>query len=124
MEKVEAYLATVPEPSRSALVKLRDQIRSAAPGAEEGFGYGLPGFYLDGPLFYYGASKAHCGLYGARPPGFEKALAAFECSKGAVRFTPERPLPASLVRRLVRARVTENQEKALARKNVKGRAKH
>lgn len=106
--KVDAYLAKLPEPQRKALGRLRAQIRAAAPKAEEGFGYGLPGFYLDGPLFYYGAAKAHCALYGDRPDGFEDELAAFQTSKGTVRFTPADPIPAALVKRLVKAKAAQN----------------
>lgn len=107
--KVDAYLARLPETQRKALERLRSQIRTAAPKAEEGFGYGLPGFYLDGPLFYYGAAKKHCSLYGSRPAGFEQALADFDLSKGTVKFTPDKPIPAALVKRLVKAKATENR---------------
>jgi len=113
--KVDAYLASLPADQRKALATLRARIRAAAPCAEEGFGYGLPGFYLDGPLFYYGAGKAHCALYGTVPDGFDAELAAFPRSKGAVRFTPDAPLPAGLVRRLVRAKAAENRERAAVR---------
>jgi uncharacterized protein YdhG (YjbR/CyaY superfamily) len=112
--KVDAYLAKLPEAQRKALEKLRAQIRAAAPKAEEGFGYGLPGFYLDGPLFYYGAAKAHCALYGARPAGFDKDLAGFSLAKGTLKFTPEKPIPAALVKRMVKAKVAENRDRAAA----------
>lgn len=108
VEKVEAYLASLPDEQRSALTKLRTQIRAAAPKAEEGFGYGLPGFYQDGPLFYYGAAKHHLALYGTLPAGFDKELAGFERTKGTTKFTVDKPLPASLVRRLVQAKRREN----------------
>ena len=110
--KVEAYLRKLPEGQRVTLERLRRQIKAAAPKAEEGFGYGLPGFYLDGPLFYYGAGKAHCALYGTRPAGFEAALAGFPLSKGTVRFTAEAPLPANLVKRMVKAKAAENGARA------------
>jgi uncharacterized protein YdhG (YjbR/CyaY superfamily) len=110
--KVEAYLRKLPEPQRKALEKLRGQIRAAAPKADEGFGYGLPGFYLDGPLFYYGAAKRHCSLYGTRPEGFEEELGSFQTSKGTVRFTPEKPVPAALVKRMVKAKAAENRGRA------------
>ncbi len=113
--KVEAYLRKLPDGQRKALERLRRQIKAAAPKAEEGFGYGLPGFYLDGPLFYYGAGKAHCALYGDRPAGFEAALAGFPLSKGTIRFTPDQPLPAALVRRLVKAKAAENRDRARRR---------
>lgn len=117
--KVEAYLAKLPEAQRQALEKLRAQIRAAAPKAEEGFGYGQPGFYLDGPLFYYGAAKAHCALYGTRPAGFDKDLAAFAMSKGTVKFTPEAPLPATLVKLMVKAKVAENRDRSKRKRDVR-----
>lgn len=101
--------------------RLRAQIQRAAPGAEEGFGYGLPGFYLDGPVFYYGAAKNHLALYGVAPEGFEDALAGYERSKGTVRFTPENPLPAGLVKALVKARVAENKARNAAKAKPKPR---
>jgi uncharacterized protein YdhG (YjbR/CyaY superfamily) len=110
--KVDAYLSRLPAAQRAALEKLRRQIQAAAPKAEQGFGYGVPGFYLDGPLFYYGAGKAHCALYGDRPAGFEGALKGFATSKGTVRFTPDEPLPATLVRRLVKAKAAENRRRS------------
>lgn len=113
--KVEAYLARLPEAKRKPLERLRSQIRAAAPKAEEGFGYGLPGFYLDGPLFYYGAGKEHLALYGTVPEGFDAELARFPRSKGTVRFTAETPLPAALVRRLVKAKAAENRARAGAK---------
>jgi uncharacterized protein YdhG (YjbR/CyaY superfamily) len=113
--KVDAYLRKLPDDQRKALARLRAQIRRAAPKAEEGFGYGLPGFYLDGPLFYYGAAKKHCAIYGTRPPGFDLELAGFELSKGTVRFTPEAPIPPTLLKRMVKAKAAENRERAAAR---------
>ena len=122
-KEVDAYLRRVPQPFRGALGRLRSQIRLAAPQAEEGLGYGVPGFYLDGPLVYYGAAKAHCALYGTVPPGFERELAGFPRSKGTIRFTPENPLPAALVRALVKARVAENRARAAAKRPARARAK-
>lgn len=119
--KVEAYLAGLPQPARAALERLRAQIRAAAPKAEEGFGYGLPGFYLDGPLFYYGAAKGHCALYGTVPDGFDEALAAFDRSKGTVRFMPDAPIPAATVKRLVKAKAAENKARALAKSGAKAK---
>lgn len=113
--KVESYLASLNPEQRAALSKLREQIRKAAPKAEEGFGYGLPGFYQDGPLFYYGAAKKHLALYGTLPAGFDVALAAFERSKGTTKFTADKPLPAALLRQLVKAKLAENQARAAAK---------
>lgn len=119
--KVEACLAGLPAPARAALDRLRAQIRAAAPKAEEGFGYGLPGFYLDGPLFYYGAAKGHCALYGTVPTGFDDALSAFDRSKGTVRFMPDALIPAATVKRLVKAKAAENKARALAKSGAKAK---
>jgi uncharacterized protein YdhG (YjbR/CyaY superfamily) len=108
---VDAYLGRLAPEKRLALEKLRKAIRAAAPEAEEGFSYGLPAFRLNGrPLVAYGASANHCSLY-PMSPAIIRAHAAdlkkFELSKGTIRFPPQAPLPATLVRKLVRARIAE-----------------
>ena len=109
---IDEYLAPVQPDQRAALEKLRKAIHAAAPGAQEYIGYGLAGFKFDGrPLVYFGAWESHCALYAASPAvqkKFQKELKGFECSKGTIRFTPEKPLPASLVKALIKARVAEN----------------
>ncbi len=102
------YLAALPVAQRKALQKLRTQILAAARGAEEHFGYGLPGFKHNGhPLVYLGAAKEHVALYGSVPAGFKERLKDFDVSKGSIRFTPEKPLPAALVKDIVKAKVAE-----------------
>lgn len=104
------YLDLLPSDQRAALVKLRQRILSAAPKAEEYFSYGLPGFKLNGhPLIHFGAAKAHCALYGSVPKGFAEKLKDFEVSKGTIKFTPKKPMPAALVKEIVRAKVKENE---------------
>jgi uncharacterized protein YdhG (YjbR/CyaY superfamily) len=106
----DEYLAQLPADQCIALEKLRKQILSAAPGAEEYFGYGLPGFKLNGhPLIYMGAAKKHCALYGSVPIGFREELKNFKVSKGTIQFTPEKPIPASLMKAIVKAKVVENE---------------
>jgi uncharacterized protein YdhG (YjbR/CyaY superfamily) len=103
------YIALLPSDQQSALMKLRARIMAAAPQAVEHFGYGLPGFKYNGhPLIYFGAAKEHCALYGAVPAGFAEQLKHFDVSKGTIRFTPKKPLPASLVKAIVKARMAEN----------------
>jgi uncharacterized protein YdhG (YjbR/CyaY superfamily) len=108
---VEAYLASVPADARAALRKLREAVAAAAPGAEEGFSYGLPAFRLDGrPLVCYGASKRHCSFYPMSPAvitAHAADLEGFDTSKGTIRFAAGKPLPSALVRKLVRARIAE-----------------
>lgn len=105
----DEYIAQLPADQQAALERVRQQISSAAPKAEEHFGYGLPGFKYNGhPLLYFGAAKEHCALYGAVPPGFAEKLKDFEMSKGTIRFTPKKPIPAALVKAIVKARMIEN----------------
>lgn len=109
---VDEYLAAVKPAQRTLLEKLRRTIHAAAPGAVEYVGYGLAGFKLHGrPLVYLGAWENHCALYAASPKTqaqFADELKHFEVSKGTIRFTVEKPLPLTLVRRLVKARAAEN----------------
>jgi len=108
---IDAYLARVKPDQRAALEKLRKTIRAAAPGAEECLSYGLCAFKLGGrPLVAFGATAKHCAFYpmnGTAVAAHAKELARFETSKGTIRFQPSRPLPASLVRKLVKERVRE-----------------
>lgn len=107
-QQSDEYLARLPADQRRALEKLRRQILAASPGAEEHFGYGLPGFKHSGhPLVYMGAAKHHLALYGSIPGGFEDRLKEFKVSKGAIQFTPEKPLPAALVKDIVRTKAAE-----------------
>jgi len=100
------YLAALPKDQRAALMKLREQILATTPGIEEHFGYGMPGFRYKGhPMLYIGAAKAHCALYGSVPSGFAERLKDFKTSKGAIQFTPEKPLPAALVKAIVKEKM-------------------
>jgi len=102
------YLAALPAAQRKALETLRKQILAAAPGTEEHFGYGLPAFKYNGhPMLYIGAGKNHLALYGSVPAGFKEKLKGYKSSKGAIQFTPEKPLPAALVKELVKAKCAE-----------------
>jgi uncharacterized protein YdhG (YjbR/CyaY superfamily) len=109
--EVDKYLAGLPPDAQAALQKLRKTIAGAATGATEGFSYGVPAFRLEGrPIVAYGASRKHCSLYPMSPlvlQSFAGDLAEYETSKGTIRFTPDRPLPASLVKRIVKARIAE-----------------
>lgn len=114
------YLAVLPAEQRKALKHLRKQILAAAPGADEHFGYGLPGFKYNGhPMLYIGAAKNHCALYGSVPVGFKERLKDYTVSKGAIQFTPEKPLPAALVKDIVKAKCAEIEVRWPVRK-VKG----
>jgi len=106
------YLASVSPDFRTALQKLREQIRRAAPKAEESIGYGICSFKLDGKsLVGYGATAKHCALFlmsGTTVADFADELADYDTSKGTIRFRPESPIPAGLVTKLVKARIRQN----------------
>jgi len=103
------YLAALTEDKRAALQKLRKAIKTAAPKAEECISYQLPAFRLNGKfLVAYGAGANHCGFYpGSVGQAFKKELKGYDTSKGTVRFSADKPLPAVLVRKLVRLRIEE-----------------
>lgn len=107
---IAACLKKLPPEQRAALQKLRRQIHAAAPKAEECFSYGLPAFRLGRPLVAYAAAKHHCSFYpmsGSLIAAHAADLNAYSTRKGTIRFTPSKPLPAALVRKLVRARIAE-----------------
>jgi len=123
---VDEYLARIPPDKRAALERLRAAIHAAVPGLEECISYQMPAFRLDGRvLVWFGAATKHCAFYpGARPLEVHAdVLAAHDTSKGTLRFPPERPLPAALVRKLLRVRVAELAEAAASRAARKGAAK-
>jgi len=107
---IDEYLAPLPGDQRGALENLRKAIRAAAPGVEECISYGMPGFRYDGRmLVWFGAAAKHCAFYpGGVVQAYEKELKDFETSKGTIRFQPDRPLPATLVRKIVKERIAGN----------------
>ena len=108
---VDAYLAAVPEPARTTLNKVRAAIRSVVPAeATEAISYGIPSFKYKGSLLWYAAFSNHCSLF----PGskavikmFEKELEGYTVSKGTIQFSLDKPLPASLLKKIVKARLAE-----------------
>ncbi len=109
---IDAYLAAVPEPARSALEGLRATIREAAPEAIETISYGVPTFKLHGNLVGFAAFKKHCSFFpmsGSSIEAFQGQLEGFSTSKGTIRFTPDKPIPESLLRDIVAARIAENE---------------
>ena len=113
---VDEYLANVPEPARSTLNKVRAAIRAAAPAeATEVISYRIPMFKYKGMLMGFAAFSNHCSLF----PGSLSAMKSlknelkdFETSKGTIRFPVDKPPSAALVKKLVKARLAENERKS------------
>jgi uncharacterized protein YdhG (YjbR/CyaY superfamily) len=109
---VQDYLAALPPEPRAALERLRATIKAAAPDATETISYQMPAFKRDGRfLVCYAAFKSHCSLFPASYAVMEKLaveLKPYVSGKGTIRFTAEEPLPAALVRKIVKLRVEEN----------------
>jgi uncharacterized protein YdhG (YjbR/CyaY superfamily) len=110
MTTPDDYLAKLPDDKRATLEKIRKAIRAAAPRAQEGMSYGMPAFILGKPLAAYAAHAGHCAYYpmsGDIVDALAKDLEGYETTKGGIRFPTGKPLPAALVRKLVKARLAE-----------------
>lgn len=109
---IDQYLDKLTDRQRVPLQSLRRQILAVAKGAEERISYQIAAFRFAGRMLVgFGASANHCTLYlmSTRTAGqFAAELASYQTGKGSIRFSPECPLPAALVRKLVRARIREN----------------
>ena len=115
---IDEDLAVLTPKERRALQAVRRTIHAAAPDAVEVISYGMPGFKHEGYLVAFAAFKNHLTFFAGAAINrkFSTALKGFEQSKGGVHFTPERPIPARLVTRMVKWRVRENEARAKARK--------
>jgi uncharacterized protein YdhG (YjbR/CyaY superfamily) len=113
---VDEYIAGLPEPARSTLIKLRATIRSVMPaGATETISYRMPAFKYKGVLVWYGAFSKHCSLFPTASvvEAFKNELQGFSTSKGAIHFPTDKPLPIALVKKLVQARVAQKENTKL-----------
>ncbi len=121
---IDSYLASVPKDARAVLEKLRKTIAAAAPKATEGISYGMPTFKYNGLLVAFAAFKNHCSFFPMSRTvmvAFRDDLKRFDTSEGTVRFGIDRPLSGTLVRKMVKARIRENDAKVEARKLKKKR---
>jgi uncharacterized protein YdhG (YjbR/CyaY superfamily) len=112
---VEEYLGGVPEPARNTLRKVQAIIRSVVPPeTTETISYGIPTFQHIGPLVGFAAFSDHCSFFPMNSSlieAFKDELKKFETSKGTIRFALDKPLPAALLKKLVKARIAENERK-------------
>jgi uncharacterized protein YdhG (YjbR/CyaY superfamily) len=111
---IDEYLTGLDAESRAALQKVRRAIHAAAPKAEECISYGMPAFRLNGKLIAgFRAAANHCSFHpmsGDTVATLRTELTGYDTSRGTIRFSPRAALPATLVRRLVKARITELQK--------------
>lgn len=114
---VDEYLASLPEEARTALEWVRRAIKAAAPGSTERISYGMPMTYYHGMLVGFAAFKDHLSFF----PGpaaierYAKDLKKFDTSRGTIRFHTDKPLPSALIRKLVKARIEQNDARLKAR---------
>jgi uncharacterized protein YdhG (YjbR/CyaY superfamily) len=112
---IDDYLAGVPEPARSTLNKVRAVIRSAVPpDATEAITYRIPTFKYKGSLVAFAAFKNHCSLFPMSLSvieTFKNELKDFHTSKGTLQFPVDKPFPAALLKKLVKARIAQNERK-------------
>jgi uncharacterized protein YdhG (YjbR/CyaY superfamily) len=109
---IDDYLARVPEEARNALAKLRKTIKAAAPKATEVISYQIPAYKHHGLLVGFAASTGHCTFHimsVAVTRAHADDLKGYKTGKASIRFVPDKPLPAALVTKLVKARIAENE---------------
>jgi len=117
-KNVDEYLAGVPKEARTTLAKLRKTIKAAAPMASEVISYQMPMYKHHGMVVGFAAFKDHCSIF----PGsavidvYKEELKHYDTSKGTIRFPANKPLPAALVKKLVKARIAENEARANRKK--------
>ena len=114
---VDEYLAGVPKEARATLEKLRQTIKAAAPMAAEVISYQMPMYKHHGMVIGFAAFKNHCSIFpgSAVMDAHKEELSRYDTSKGTIRFPANKPLPAALVKKLVKARILENEKRASKR---------
>jgi uncharacterized protein YdhG (YjbR/CyaY superfamily) len=114
-QNFDQYLASVPQPARPALIKMRALIRSAVPpGATETISYRIPAFRDNGIIIWFAAFTDHCSLFPTASiiESFKNELMPYSTSKGTIHFPLSKPLPRALIKKIVKARVAQQQVKS------------
>ncbi len=108
-ETPAGYLAAIPSDKRAALQRLRNTIKAAAPNAKECIAYGVPSFRLNGKfLVSFAVAANHCAFYpGSVVQQLKRNLKGFKITKGGIQFQPDKPIPATIVRKLVKLRIAK-----------------
>lgn len=117
-QDVDAYLAALPDDVKAAFEQLRKAIKTAAPKAEEVISYRIPTYKHHGPLVHFMAHPNHCSFIAVSRSvveTFKSELEGFETSGTTIHFASDHPLPATLVKKIVKARMKENEANAKGR---------
>ena len=109
------YIASFPKETQVLLEQVRVAIKKAAPAAEETISYAMPAYKLHGPLVYFAGYKEHIGFYPTASgiAAFKEELSKYKGAKGSVQFPIDKPMPLSLITKIVKYRVQENMAKAV-----------
>ena len=120
VKDIDTYIALQPVDVREKLEQIRSAIALVAPKAEEVISYSMPAFKYHGVLVYFAGFKNHIGFYGfpTSHKAFEEELSAYKQGKGSVQFPLDKPLPLSLIKKMVKFRVKENLEKVALKNSV------
>ena len=114
-ESVDDYLAALPDDKRAALAGLRKLIQAAAPNATEVISYQIPVYKYHGMLVGFAAFKNHCSFFVMSPSvmnAYAEELEKYDGAETTIHFTADKPLPIALVKKLVKARILENETNA------------
>lgn len=116
---IDSYIATFPEDVQALLEQVRTAIKTSAPKAEEVISYNMPAFKLHGMLVYFAGYKQHIGFYPTASgiAAFKDELSKYKNAKGSVQFPLDKPMPITLIKKMVKFRVKENTEKAALKKS-------
>jgi len=107
---IDDYIKSFPKDIQKILEMVRQTIKKAAPEAEEAISYQMPTFKLNGNLVHFAAFKNHIGFY-PTPSGtkeFKKEISVFRSGKGSIQFPIDKPMPLSLIKKIVKYRVKES----------------
>lgn len=109
-ESIDEYISALPEDIQIIIRKIRKIIRQNAPGAQETISYNIPTFRLNGNLVHFAAFKNHIGFFPTSSPrrAFKKELARYKGGPGTIQFPLDKPIPYTLIKKIVKYRVKEN----------------
>jgi uncharacterized protein YdhG (YjbR/CyaY superfamily) len=116
---IDEYMSLQPEVFRPMLEKFLTIIKSMVPGAEESISYQIPCFKYHYMLVGFGVNKKYCSFYTMSPSlikAMKEELKNVKQSGGTLHFAPDEKLPVALIKKIIKARMKENEALAASRK--------